>query len=356
MDKKKIAWLVATGLAIGAFAVLLTAEGNPKNMGMCAACFLRDTAGALGLDGATTVQYLRPEIIGFLLGSFILAAFSKRFSSTGGSAPLARFAIAFFVMIGALVFLGCSLRVMLRLAAGDLNALIGLLGFAVGVGIGAFFIKKGFSLGEAKEQSKTNGFVIPVLAAILLIFAIVEPSFVKASTSGPASQHAPLILSLVLALIVGALGQKSGLCTSGAIRDLILIRNPALFFGYVSILIAAFVGVLILGDFKLGFEGQPIAHSETVWNFLGLTLVGYGSVLLGGCPFRQLIMSGEGNSDAGIVVLAFLVAAATAHNFGISASPNGVPLNGQITIGVGFVVLTLIAVFGLKRRSGGKTA
>ncbi|MDR1318340.1 MAG: YedE-related selenium metabolism membrane protein, partial [Treponema sp.] len=135
-------WFLGTGLGIGALAVALSAAGNPKNMGICVACFIRDTAGALGLHGAAAVQYLRPEIPGFLLGAFILSLFKGRWKGEGGSAPLARFAIAFFVMIGALVFLGCPLRLMLRLGGGDLNALVGLAGFAAGIGLGSVFLRK----------------------------------------------------------------------------------------------------------------------------------------------------------------------------------------------------------------------
>jgi uncharacterized membrane protein YedE/YeeE len=76
-----------------------------------------------------------------------------------------------------------------------------------------------------------------------------------------------------------------------------------------------------------------------------MALTGYGSVLIGGCPLRQVVMSGEGNSDAGICVLAFLLAGATAHNFGIAASPQGVPDNGKIAVVIGFAVITFIALF-----------
>ena len=36
----------------------------------------------------------------------------------------------------------------LRMAAGDLNAWVGLIGFALGVATGTFFLKKGYSLGR----------------------------------------------------------------------------------------------------------------------------------------------------------------------------------------------------------------
>jgi hypothetical protein len=55
-------------------------------------------------------------------------------------------------------------------------------------------------------------------------------------------------------------------------------------------------------------------------------------------------MAGEGNSDAGISVLGFLVAGATAHNFGLAASPAGVPVNGKVAVIIGFIVITLIAM------------
>ena len=71
--KKEKTEILAAGLGIGVIAALLVLFGNPVNMGFCIACFLRDTAGALGLHSAANVQYIRPEIIGLVLGSFLLA-------------------------------------------------------------------------------------------------------------------------------------------------------------------------------------------------------------------------------------------------------------------------------------------
>jgi TusA-related sulfurtransferase len=60
--------IISAGIFVGAFAPLLQWWGNPGNMGICVACMERDIAGALGLHRAAVVQYIRPEIIGFVLG------------------------------------------------------------------------------------------------------------------------------------------------------------------------------------------------------------------------------------------------------------------------------------------------
>ena len=104
---KKINWgVVIAGAAIGVAAVVLTLLGNPKNMGFCIACFLRDIAGACKLHGAAKVQYVRPEIIGLVLGAFLMAVGTKEFKARAGSAPALRFVMGGFVVVGALAFLG----------------------------------------------------------------------------------------------------------------------------------------------------------------------------------------------------------------------------------------------------------
>lgn len=132
MDREKI-WMIAAGVIIGGLAVLLVAMGNPGNMGFCIACFLRDTAGGLGFHRAAVVQYVRPELIGLVIGAFIAAVGSREFKSRGGSSTLVRFLLGVFMMIGALVFLGCPLRAILRIGGGDLNAVVGLAGLITGI-------------------------------------------------------------------------------------------------------------------------------------------------------------------------------------------------------------------------------
>jgi YedE family putative selenium metabolism protein len=110
--------IILVGSFIGIFATLLQKWGNPPNMGICVACFERDIAGALGLHRAAVVQYIRPEIIGFVLGSLIAAYIFKEFRPKVGSAPIVRFILGFFAMIGGLVILGCPWRAFLRLSRG----------------------------------------------------------------------------------------------------------------------------------------------------------------------------------------------------------------------------------------------
>ena len=117
-------WVLIAGLAVGIASLALTAMGNPKNMGFCIACFVRDIAGATGLHQAAVVQYVRPEIIGIILGSFIMSLATKQFKAKAGSSPAVRFILGASVMIGALVFLGCPLRMVIRMGGGDLNAFV----------------------------------------------------------------------------------------------------------------------------------------------------------------------------------------------------------------------------------------
>ena len=129
---------------------------------------------------------------------------------------------------------------------------------------------------------------------------------------------------------------------------MILFRDNYLMLGFLSILAAAFVGNLVLGNFNPGFAEQPIAHTDGLWNFLGMALVGWGSVLLGGCPLRQLILAGEGNTDSAVCVIGLLVGAAISHNFGLASSAKGVTLNGQIAVGICILILFAISLVNLE--------
>ena len=154
---------IVTGAIVGVLAPVLVRMGNPGNMGVCVACFSRDIAGALGLHRAAPVQYIRPELVGFVLGALAAALVFREFKARTGSAPLVRFLLGMFAVVGALVFLGCPWRAYLRLGGGDWNSLYGILGLAVGIGIGIIFLRLGFSLGRNRPATPALGWMMPVL-------------------------------------------------------------------------------------------------------------------------------------------------------------------------------------------------
>ncbi len=308
--------------------------------------------GALGMHQAEVVQYARPEIIGLVLGAFIISVATKEYRSTAGSSPMIRFVLGMIIMIGSLVFLGRPLRMIIRMSAGDLNAWVALIGFVLGVGTGVFALKKGFSLGRAHTTHKSSGTVLPILMAGILVLALCT-SLLKASESGPGSMHAPIILSLVGGLLFGAFAQKSRMCFAGSIRDIILMRNFDLFTVIAGLFVVMLVFNIATGRFVLAFDTPGIiAHSEHLWNILGMYAVGFAAVLAGGCPLRQLILAGQGSSDSAVTVIGMFVGAALCHNFGLAASgtaldaktqevvAGAVPLNGKVAC-----IICIIACF-----------
>ena len=349
MKNKQTLLIAATGLVVGALAVLLPLNGNPANMGFCIACFLRDTAGAVGLHKAAVVQYARPEIIGLVLGAFIMSVAGKEFAAKGGSSPMTRFVLGFFVMVGALMFLGCPLRMVLRIAGGDLNAVVGLIGFVCGILGGIFFLKNGFTLKRTYTLSRLEGTWMPILSLGVLALLLLAPSLLAFSESGPGSMRAPVMMALAAGLIVGALAYKTRLCMVGGIRDAVLFGDFYLLYGFVAIIIAALIGNLATGSFNLGFDGQPVAFNDGLWNFLGMALTGLGSALLGGCPLRQLILAGSGNSDSAVTVMGMIVGSAFCHNFGLASSADGPTSAGKIAVIIGYAVVIVIGLANMRK-------
>ncbi|MBU4425678.1 MAG: YedE-related selenium metabolism membrane protein [Desulfobacterales bacterium] len=342
--------IISVGAFIGVFAALLQKLGNPGNMGICVACFERDIAGAIGIHRAAVVQYMRPEIIGFVLGSLIAAYLFKEFRPRVGSAPIVRFVLGAFAMIGALVFLGCPWRALLRFAAGDGNAIFGLLGLIGGIWIGTLFLKGGYNLGRTQKTYSSVGWLLPLTMLGFLVLGLIFPQvegemksdILFYSLKGPGAMHAPLVVSLLVGLAIGFLAQRSRFCTMGAFRDLILFRQTHLFMGLLSLAVFAFITNLILGQFHPGFVKQPVAHTMSLWNFGGMVLAGLAFALAGGCPGRQLFLSGEGDGDAAVFVLGMIVGAGFAHNFGLASSPKGVGPHGIAAVIIGLLVCLFI--------------
>ena len=148
---------------------------------------------------------------------------------------------------------------------------------------------------------------------------------------------------------------------AGGIRDGILFQDFKLLYGFIAIFAVTLAGNLILGSFKLGFHSQPVSHSAHLWNFLGMVIVGWGSVLLGGCPLRQLILAGSGNGDSAVTVFGMMAGAAIAHNFGLAGSADsvneagqyvvgGIQTNGQMAVLIALAALLVISLVHLPKK------
>ncbi|WP_169778599.1 YedE family putative selenium transporter [Campylobacter curvus] len=343
-------WYVISGGALGVFGALLVFAGNPGNMGVCAACFLRDITGALGFHRAGVVQYVRPEIIGLILGGFLASLFwTKEFAPSTGSSPFTRFFLGVFAMIGCLVFLGCPWRAFLRLGGGDMTAIAGFLGLFTGVAIGVFLKKRGYELSDGERANFAVG-ILPAVIGILLLLALVfglkvgENGALFTSAKGPGAQHAAVWVSLVAGIVVGGLMHKSKFCSVGAFGRLFK-RDFSMFSGIVSIILFASIANLALGQYKFGFEGQPIAHNDFVWNFLGMVLAGLCFSLSEGCPGKHLVQMGAGNLSSVIFIIGMMAGAAIAHNFLLASSGAGITATAPWAVAVGFIFALYVGVF-----------
>ncbi len=340
--KDRHLWVVlAAGAGLGILGVLLAVWGNPQNSGICVSCFVENASGALGLHANERMQYLRPELIGFLLGSVVCAVAFREFRSRGGSAPLARLVSGIFLIVGSAVFIGCPIKLFLRLTAGDLTAAAGVVGLVAGVWLGLQGLARGVDLGRAEQEEGGTGLLVPAGFVLLLVFLLAQPAFIFFSERGSAAQHAPLLVSLAVGLSLGALAQRSRFCITGSVRDSLLMgRRSPLFWGFLAFLAGALATNLVTGNFSLGLYGQPGAHLEHLWSFFGMLLVGWLSVLIGGCPFRQLIKAGEGDADAGLAVVGMLIGGGIVQSWDVAATAAGVATVGKVAVlaGLAFVL------------------
>lgn len=352
---------IIMGTVIGCGAVILSFLGNPANTGVCVSCFMENVAGALGLHDDIRMQYIRPEIIGFVLGSFGLSLYRRQFVSTGGSSALLRFLVGILLIVGCSVFIGCPVKLVLKLAAGDISAIVGFIGLATGIYIGLEFVENGFQLGVPKNMPLANGIIVPAFMLFLLLVSLLKPGFIAVSAKGAAAQHAPFGWSLGLGLLIGGFAQHTQFCITGGIARIFLWgpreimncpRSTGLLISIASFLGFAFVANLLTGQFQFGITGQPSSNNSYLWAFLGMLLVGFASVLIKGCPLRQLVSAGQGDNDAGVAVFGMLVGAAIVKNWQLGGTAEGTPPAGQIAVLVGIALLLIIGLLNRKRGYG----
>lgn len=336
--------IVVAGAVLGLVMALLVAQGNPGNAGICGACFLRDWAGALNLHQATSCRYVRPEVAGVILGALVASLGAREFRPRGGGAPMSKLFLGAWVSVGALVFLGCPFRMLQRLGGGDLNAVAGLAGVLVGIAAALVLVRRGHSQGRSTPLPGAAGLVFPLLAALMVAALVLGAPALLRSEKPPGTLHAPWYLSLGGGLLAGAIMQRARFCTMGAFREAMFYRQFHLLACVLAIVVTYGVVSAIGGRFELGVEGQPIAHTDLAWNFLSMVLTGLAASLVGGCPVRQLVLAGEGDTGAATAAVGMAVGAALAHSLSLVSTTAGPTSGGKLAVVVGVACCVGLAV------------
>lgn len=333
-------WLLWAACAVvGVLSAVIVACGNPGNMGVCGACFLRDTAGALGLSAAEGPRIFRPELVGLVLGAFLCRLVRGPVEGRAGAHSAVRFSLGLWMGVGTLVFLGCPFRMLQRMGGGDLNAWVGLIGFVAGVGVGRLFEVRGYTSGKTSPVFFAAGSPALLLAVGgLVLFLMGKMPF----GPGPADltskpPHAPWYIALSLASVVGAILSLTGFCAISAARQ-VFVGPRKMLWAALALIAGYAIYSLMFGKMQIGFENQPISHRDHVWGILSMVLVGLTGVLAGGCPVRHLVLAGEGNNDSMITAAGILIGCCLAHSFQIVSTPEGTSFAGRwaVMLGLGF--------------------
>lgn len=143
------------------------------------------------------------------------------------------------------------------------------------------------------------------------------------------------ILSLAIGLLAGWLGQRSRFCSIGGLRDLLLTGDTTLLRGLIALFVAAWLAYpltiilqpaqapnLVEQTEQLASPQDPsvITEEEQFQLPFELTMlelvifvsaigVGFVSLLVDGCPFRQHVLAGQGWREPRFYLVGFYVAA-----------------------------------------------
>ena len=173
--------------------------------------------------------------------------------------------------------------------------------------------------------------------------------------------RAPLLLALGLGALIGGWAQHTQFCITGGIARLFLWgprevmncpRSTGLLISLGSFFGFALMASLLTGQFSFGLNGQPSSNDSYGWAFLGMLLVGFGSILIRGCPLRQLVTAGQGDTDAGVTVMGMLVGSALVQNWGLAGTAAGTPLKAQVAVLFGIALLLAVGLLNRKRGYG----
>ena len=123
-----------------------------------------------------------------------------------------------------------------------------------------------------------------------------------------AAQSSFLWAAFVLALVMGAVVNKTNFCTMGAVSDLVNIGDSGRFRAWLLAIAVALLGVTLLEPLGLvnpNGSFPPYRGGELLWseNLLGGLMFGIGMTLASGCGNKCLIRIGGGNIKSIMVML-----------------------------------------------------
>lgn len=130
-----------------------------------------------------------------------------------------------------------------------------------------------------------------------------------------------LVAAFALAIVFGAIAQRTHFCTMGAVADIVNMGDWTRMRMWVMAMGVAMVGFNVMVSLGWVQAGQSVyAGPRLIWlsNLLGGLLFGFGMVLASGCGSKTLVRIGAGSLKS-VVVFFVLAVAAYATLRGITA-------------------------------------
>jgi len=114
--------------------------------------------------------------------------------------------------------------------------------------------------------------------------------------------------AFLIALIMGAVVNKTNFCTMGAVSDMVNMSDYSRMRAWLLAIVVALLGVVILesqGAVQADGAFPPYRSSQFIWleNILGGLLFGIGMTFASGCGNKTLVRIGGGNLKSIVVFL-----------------------------------------------------
>ncbi|OOZ36108.1 YeeE/YedE family protein [Solemya velesiana gill symbiont] len=127
-------------------------------------------------------------------------------------------------------------------------------------------------------------------------------------------QFALLWATFIIALVMGAIVNKTNFCTMGAVSDMVNMNDMGRMRAWVLAMAVAMIGVAVLefmGLVNADSSFPPYRAGQLIWaeNILGGLLFGIGMTLASGCGNKTLIRIGGGNLKSIVVLVVIAVIA-----------------------------------------------